>query len=219
VLSGFIPLHERIITIEDAVELKLKQKHVVRLETKPSNVDGTGEMNTRDLVRNALRMRPDRIIIGEVRSGEAMDMLQAMNTGHSGSITTLHANSPRDALSRMETMCLMSGIDLPLLAIRKQIASAINLIVHQSRLEDGARKTTQITEVVGMEGDVITLTDIFKFTRTGIDPNGQILGELKSTGIRPMFSPRLEVVGYKLKGAIFGSENLQWDAPRTSRRT
>ena len=214
-LSGLIPPRERIITIEDAVELQLKQSHIVRLETQPPNVNGTGETNTRALVRNALRMRPDRIIVGEVRSGEAMDMLQAMNTGHSGSLTTLHANSPRDAIARLETMCMMAGLDIPLLAIRKQIASAINLIVHQSRLEDGTRKTTQITEVAGMESDVVTLTDIFKFERMGIGKDGKIEGELNATGIRPVFMPRLDVVGYKLRGAIFGAETVQWRTETT----
>jgi pilus assembly protein CpaF len=204
ILSGFIPRQERIITIEDAVELQLKQRHVVRLETRPPTIDGTGEVQTRDLVRNALRMRPDRIVVGEVRSGEALDMLQAMNTGHSGSLTTLHANSPRDAISRLETMALMAGISIPLLAIRKQIASAINLIVHQGRLEDGARKTVRITEVVGMESDVVTLTDIYHFERKGIGKGGKILGDLKPTGIRPMFSPRLAAAGFKLGAEIFG---------------
>ncbi len=204
ILSGFIPRQERIITIEDAVELQLKQRHVVRLETRPPTIDGTGEVQTRDLVRNALRMRPDRIVVGEVRSGEALDMLQAMNTGHSGSLTTLHANSPRDAISRLETMALMAGISIPLLAIRKQIASAINLIVHQGRLEDGARKTVRITEVVGMESDVVTLTDIYSFERKGIGEGGKILGDLKPTGIRPMFSPRLAAAGFKLGAEIFG---------------
>ncbi len=218
ILSSFIPPNERIITIEDAVELQLKQKHVVRLETKNPNVDGSGEMTTRILVRNALRMRPDRIIVGEVRSGEAMDMLQAMNTGHTGSLTTIHANTPRDAISRIETTCMMAGLDMPLLPIRKQIASAFNLIVHQSRLEDGTRKTTQITEVAGMEGDVVTLTDIFKFEKTGVGPEGKILGELKPTGIRPMFSPRLEVVGYKLGGAIFGAASSAWSEARIQAR-
>ena len=205
-------------SIEDAVELQLKQKHVVRLETKNPNVDGSGEMTTLILVRNALRMRPDRIIVGEVRSGEAMDMLQAMNTGHTGSLTTIHANTPRDAISRIETTCIMAGFDMPMLPIRKTIASAFNLIVHQSRLEDGTRKTTQITEVAGMEGDVVTLTDIFKFEKTGVGPEGKILGELKPTGIRPMFSPRLEVVGYKLGGAIFGAESSAWSEARIQAR-
>ena len=205
ILTGFIPGEERIITIEDAVELQLKQKHVLRLETKSRNVDGAGEVTARDLVRNCLRMRPDRIIIGEVRSGEALDMLQAMNTGHQGSLTTLHANSPRDALSRLETMVMMSGLELPLLAIRRQIASAINLVVHMGRLTDGARKITHLTEVSGMEGEVITMSDIFKFEQTGVGPEGKVLGQLKPTGLRPMFSPRLEVVGFKLRGEIFGA--------------
>jgi pilus assembly protein CpaF len=205
VLSNYIPNHERIVTIEDAVELQLKQRHVVRLETKLPNVDGTGAVNIRELVRNALRMRPDRLIVGEVRGGETLDMLQAMNTGHSGSLTTLHANSPRDAVARMETMALMSGIDLPVTAIRKQIASAVNLIVQMSRLSDGTRKATQITEMSGgMEGDVVTQTDIYKFYPTGVDAEGKIRGEIKPTGIRPMFGPRLEVAGYKLGGEYFG---------------
>jgi pilus assembly protein CpaF len=205
ILAGFIPGNERIITIEDAVELQLKQKHVIRLETKSRNVDGVGEVAARDLVRNCLRMRPDRIIIGEVRSGEALDMLQAMNTGHHGSITTLHANTPRDALSRLETMVMMAGLELPLLAIRRQIASAIHLVVHMSRLTDGTRKITYITEVSGMEGDVITMSDIFKFEQTGIGADGKILGNLKATGLRPMFTPRLEIVGYRLRAEIFGA--------------
>ncbi|MBN2147642.1 MAG: CpaF family protein [Anaerolineales bacterium] len=205
ILTGYIPGQERIVTIEDAVELQLKQKHVLRLETKARNVDGVGEVTPRDLVRNSLRMRPDRIIIGEVRGGEALDMLQAMNTGHHGSITTLHANSPRDALSRLETMVMMAGLELPLLAIRRQIASAINLIVHMSRLTDGTRKVTHITEVSGMEGEIITMSDIFKFEQTGVAQDGRILGQLKATGLRPMFTPRLEVVGYHLRGEIFGA--------------
>ena len=204
-LSSYIPEHERIVTIEDAVELQLKQRHVVRLETKLPSVDGSGAVTIRELVRNALRMRPDRLVVGEVRGGESLDMLQAMNTGHSGSITTLHANSPRDAISRMETMALMSGIDLPVIAIRRQIASAINLVVHMSRLQDGTRKTTQITEIVGMEGDVVTQMDIFKFTQTGVSPEGKVLGDLRPTGIRPQFSPKLEVAGFKLGGEIFGA--------------
>ena len=204
-LSGFIPDKERIVTIEDAVELKLKQRHVVRLETKLPNVDGSGAVSVRDLVHNALRMRPDRIIVGEVRGGEAMDMLQAMNTGHTGSLTTLHANSPRDAVSRLETMAMMAGLDMPMLAIRKQIAAAINLIVHLARLSDGSRKMTHITEMPGMEGDIITLTDIFKFTQTGVTPEGKIIGNLRPTNMRPLFSPRLEAAGYKLGGEIFGA--------------
>jgi pilus assembly protein CpaF len=205
ILSSFIPNHERIITIEDAVELNLKQRHVVRMETKLPGVDGIGAVTVRDLVRNALRMRPDRLVVGEVRGGEALDMLQAMNTGHSGSITTLHANSPRDAIARIETMSMMAGLDLPIIAIRRQISSAIHLIVHQTRLQDGSRKTTQITEVGGMEGDVVVLTDIFKFEQTGIGEGGKVLGQLKPTGIRPLFSPKLEVAGFKLGGEIFGA--------------
>jgi pilus assembly protein CpaF len=204
-LSGFIPNKERIVTIEDAVELKLKQRHVVRLETKLPNVDGSGAVSVRELVRNALRMRPDRIVVGEVRGGEAMDMLQAMNTGHTGSLTTLHANLPRDAISRLETMAMMAGLDIPLIAIRKQIAAAINLIVHLARLSDGSRKMTHITELSGMEGDIVTLTDIFKFDQTGITPEGKIIGQIRPTGMRPLFTPRLEASGFKLGGEIFGA--------------
>ncbi|RPH60391.1 MAG: CpaF family protein [Chloroflexi bacterium] len=204
ILSTFIPNHERIITIEDAVELQMKQRHVVRMETKLPGVDGMGAVSVRDLVRNALRMRPDRLIVGEVRGGETLDMLQAMNTGHSGSLTTLHANTPRDAIARLETMALMAGLDLPISALRKQISSALNLIVHMARLPDGTRKATQITEVVGMEGDIVTLTDIYKFTQTSVGPDGKVHGDLKPSGIRPMFSPRLEVAGYKLGGEYFG---------------
>jgi len=204
-LSGFIPEKERIVTIEDAVELKLRQRHVVRLETKLPNTDGTGAVSVRELVRNALRMRPDRIVVGEVRGGEAMDMLQAMNTGHTGSLTTLHANSPRDGTSRLETMCMMAGLDMPLIAIRKQIAAAVNLIVHLARFSDGSRRMTHITELSGMEGDVITLTDIFKFDQTGVTPSGKILGVLRPTGMRPLFTPRLEASGFKLGGEVFGA--------------
>jgi pilus assembly protein CpaF len=204
-LSGFIPDKERIVTIEDAVELKLKQRHVIRLETKLPNVDGSGAVSVRELVRNALRMRPDRIVVGEVRGGEAMDMLQAMNTGHTGSLTTLHANLPRDAISRLETMAMMAGLEIPLLAIRKQIAAAVNLIVHLARLSDGSRRMTHITELSGMEGEVVTLTDIFKFDQTGITPEGKIIGQLRPTGMRPLFTPRLEASGFKLGGEIFGA--------------
>ena len=205
ILSTFIPNHERIITIEDAVELQMKQRHVVRMETRLPNIDGQGAVTVRDLVRNALRMRPDRLIVGEVRGGEALDMLQAMNTGHSGSITTLHANSPRDAIARLETMSLMSGLDLPVAALRKQIASAIQLIVQMNRMSDGTRKAIQITEIVNnVEGDVITQTDIYKFVQTGTAPDGKIQGEMKPTGIRPMFTPRLETAGYKLGAEYFG---------------
>ncbi len=203
VLSGYIPEEERIVTIEDAAELQLQQEHVLRLETKTANIDGTGAVTVRDLVRNSLRMRPDRIVVGECRGGEALDMLQAMNTGHDGSLTTLHANSPRDALSRLETMVLMAGMELPLKVVRQQISSAVDLIIQQSRLKDGSRKVTAITEVVGMEGDTVVMTDIFKFEQTGVGPENKILGELKATGIRPIFSPRLEAAGFKLSGEIF----------------
>lgn len=206
VLSGFIPEEERIVTIEDAAELKLQQEHVVRLETKPPNIEGKGVVTIRDLVRNALRMRPDRIIVGEVRGGEALDMLQAMNTGHDGSLTTLHANSPRDAISRLETMCLMAGMDLPVRVIREQIASAIDMIIQQTRLKDGTRKVTSITEIAGMEGETVVMTDIFKFQQTGIDPEGKVIGELKPTGIRPLFTPRLEAAGFKLGPEVFGAD-------------
>ncbi len=205
ILSGFIPENERIITIEDAAELQLQQDHVLRMETKPRNVDGGGETTVRDLVRNSLRMRPDRIVVGECRGGEALDMLQAMNTGHDGSLTTLHANSPRDALSRLETLVLMAGVDLPLKVVRQQVSSALDVIIQQSRLKDGSRKITAITEVAGMEGDTIVLTDIFKFEQTGVTQDGKVLGELKATGIRPLFSPRLEASGYRLGAAIFGT--------------
>jgi pilus assembly protein CpaF len=203
VLSSFIPEHERIVTIEDAAELQLQQDHVLRLETKVPNVDGRGAVTIRDLVRNSLRMRPDRIVVGECRGGETLDMLQAMNTGHDGSLTTLHANSPRDALSRMETMVLMSGMDLPLKVVRQQISSAVDLIVQQTRLKDGSRKVTAITEVAGMEGETVVLTDVFKFEQTGIGEGGKVLGELRATGIRPIFGPRLEAAGFKLSGDLF----------------
>jgi pilus assembly protein CpaF len=203
VLSSFIPEGERIVTIEDAAELQLQQDHVLRLETKVPNTDGRGAVTIRDLVRNALRMRPDRIVVGECRGGEALDMLQAMNTGHDGSLTTLHANTPRDALSRLETMVLMSGMDLPLKVVRQQISSAVDLIIQQTRLKDGSRKVTAITEVIGMEGDTVVMSDIFKFEQTGVAPDGKIKGELKATGIRPLFGPKLEAAGYKLAAEIF----------------
>jgi pilus assembly protein CpaF len=203
VLSSFIPNDERIVTIEDAAELQLSQEHIVRLETRPVNMEGKGEVTIRDLVKNSLRMRPDRIIVGEVRSGEALDMLQAMNTGHDGSLTTGHANSPRDVLSRIETMVLMSGMNLPVKAIRDQIASAIDLIIQQSRLMDGSRKITYITEVQGMEGDVIILQDIFKFDQRGLDGRGKVKGEFVSTGIVPRFVQKL-----KEKGIIIPTELL-----------
>jgi pilus assembly protein CpaF len=217
VLSGFIPENERILTIEDAAELQLQQQHVLRLETKTANVDGSGETTVRDLVRNSLRMRPDRIVVGECRGGEALDMLQAMNTGHDGSLTTLHANSPRDALSRLETMVLMAGVELPLKVVRQQVSSAVDLIIQQSRLKDGTRKVTAITEVAGMEGDIIVLTDIFKFEQTGIGEGNKILGALKPTGIRPQFSPRLEAAGFKLSGDIFGASISDMIANRQRR--
>jgi pilus assembly protein CpaF len=185
VLSSFIPDNERVVTIEDAAELQLRQPHKVRLESRPARLDGTGKVAIRDLVVNALRMRPDRIVIGECRSGEALDMLQAMNTGHDGSLTTIHANSPRDTLARLETLVLMSGVDLPQRAIREQIASAIHIIVQQSRIRDGSRRITNITEIVGREGDTITLQDVFLFEEVGVDGNGRIQGKLSPTGIRP----------------------------------
>lgn len=203
VLSSYIPENERIVTIEDAAELQLQQDHVLRLETKVANIDGKGSVTIRDLVRNSLRMRPDRIIVGECRGGEALDMLQAMNTGHDGSLTTLHANTPRDAISRLETMVLMAGMDLPLKVVRQQISSAVDLIIQQTRLKDGSRKVTAITEVVGMEGDTVVMTDVFKFEQTGVADGGKIIGELKATGIRPNFGPRLEAAGFKLAADIF----------------
>ncbi|MCS7260061.1 MAG: CpaF family protein [Anaerolineae bacterium] len=203
ILSGFIPGDERIITIENAAELQLRQEHVVTLESRPPNIEGKGEVTIRDLVINSLRMRPDRIVVGECRGGEALDMLQAMNTGHDGSLTTLHANSPRDALSRLETMCLMAGMDLPVRAIREQIASAVDLIIHQERMRDGSRKVVQITEVQGMEGDVIVLSDIFQFEQQGIE-NGRVIGRLKPTGIRPKFIEKIEAANIHLPPHIFG---------------
>ena len=208
VMSGFIPENERIITIEDAAELQLQQDHVLRMETKTANIDGVGLVSIRDLVRNSLRMRPDRIIVGEVRGGEALDMLQAMNTGHDGSLTTIHANTPRDAISRLETLVLMAGMDLPLKVVRQQVSSAIDLIVQQSRLKDGQRKVIGITEVAGMEGDTVVLTDIFKFDQTGVAANGKVLGELVATGLRPNFSPRLESAGFKLGASVFATKSL-----------
>jgi pilus assembly protein CpaF len=205
VLSGFIPEDERIVTIEDAAELQLQQDHIVRLETKVSNVEGKGAVTVRDLVRNSLRMRPDRIVVGECRGGEALDMLQAMNTGHDGSLTTVHANAPRDALSRLETLVLMAGMELPVKVIRQQVSSAIDLIVQQSRLKDGTRKVTAITEVAGMEGDTIVLTDIFRYEQTGMTTDGKVIGTLKPTGIRPLFTPRLEAAGFKLPPEVFGA--------------
>ena len=202
-LSSFIPPTERIVTVEDAAELKLEQPHVVRLEARPPNVEGKGAVTIRDLVKNCLRMRPDRIIVGECRGGEALDMLQAMNTGHDGSLTTVHANSPRDVVSRLETMVLMSGMELPSRAIREQIASAIDIIVHESRLADGSRKVTAITEVTGLEGQQIVMQDLFTFKQTGIDENGKILGEFKPTGAMPTFFDTLRYRGMSLDPGIF----------------
>jgi pilus assembly protein CpaF len=204
ILSSFIPNDERIVTIEDAAELQLRQEHVVTLEARPPNIEGKGQIPIRELVRNSLRMRPDRIVVGECRSAEALDMLQAMNTGHDGSMSTGHANTPRDMLSRLETMVLMAGMDLPLRAIREQISSAVDLIVHQNRLKDGTRKIVNITEVQGMEGDVIVMQDVFVFEQTGVN-EGRIEGRLKPTGIRPHFVERFEVAGVHLPPNIFGS--------------
>jgi pilus assembly protein CpaF len=207
VLSPFIPYDERIITIEDAVELQLHQKHVVQLESRPPNIEGKGEVTIRDLVRNALRMRPDRIIVGEVRGGEALDMLQAMNTGHDGSLSTVHANTPRDVLSRLETMVLMAGLEIPVTAIRKQISSAIDLIVHLNRLKDGTRRFVKIVEVQGMEGEIITLQDLFVFDFSmGIDSTGKFKGSIKSTGLRPRFLDKLHDIGIDIPSEVFEKE-------------
>jgi pilus assembly protein CpaF len=209
VLSSFIPDGERIVTIEDAKELQLHQDHVISLEARPSNIEGRGEVTIRDLVRNSLRMRPDRVVVGECRSGEALDMLQAMNTGHDGSITTIHSNSPRDTLSRIETMTLMSGFDLPIRAIREQMASALDVIVHLSRLRDGTRRITHITEVQGMEGDVITLQDIYLFDYgMGVDEDGRFQGQLKATGVRPRFAEKLQDMGIRLSAELFASDGF-----------
>jgi pilus assembly protein CpaF len=204
-LTQYIPDWERIVTIEDSAELSLHQTHVVSLEAQPPDYKGEGAVTVRDLVRNALRMRPDRIVVGEVRGGEALDMLQAMNTGHDGSLTTVHSNSPRDTLSRLETMSLMSGIEMPLSAIRKQIASALNLIIQLSRFPDGSRRVSHVSEVIGMEGDVITMTDIFKFEPTGVDQNRKIVGEFRATGLRPSFSQALSVAGLHLDHKLFSN--------------
>jgi pilus assembly protein CpaF len=204
-ISAFMSDRERIVTVEDPLELKLQQKHVVSLEARPASSERVGEVNQRDLVRNALRMRPDRIIVGEVRGAEAFDMLQAMNTGHDGSITTVHANSPRDALSRIENMVLMAGLDLPVRMIHEQIASALDVIVQISRLMDGSRKVVQLTEVAGMEGEQVSLQEIFKFEQTGVGPDGSVKGEMKATGIRPLFADRLEAYGVKLPDNLFNT--------------
>jgi pilus assembly protein CpaF len=203
ILSSFIPSDERILTIENAAELQLRQEHVVTLESRPPNIEGRGEITIRNLVVNALRMRPERIVVGEIRDEAALDMLQAMNTGHDGSMTTLHSNGPRDTLSRLETMTLMAGMDLPSKAIREQISSAVDLICHQERMRDGTRKITNITEVSGMEGEVITMTDIFVFEQTGTE-NGQIVGRLRPTGLRPKFMDKIETAGINLPPSIFG---------------
>ena len=205
VLSSFIPENERIITIEDAVEIQMQQDHVVRLESRPPNVEGKGEVTIRDLVRNSLRMRPDRIVIGEVRGAEALDMLQAMNTGHDGSLSTIHANSPRDALSRLETLVLMAGMDLPLRAVREQVASAVDLIVQIARLRDGTRRVVNVTEINGMEGQTITMQDIFVFDHAaGVDRNGRFLGHTIPTGVRPAFAERFAEMGIPLPASVFG---------------
>lgn len=203
VLSSFIPPTERIVTIEDAAEIQLHQDHVITLETRPPNIEGKGVISIRDLVRNALRMRPDRIVVGEVRSEEALDMLQAMNTGHDGSLTTGHSNSPRDILSRLETMVMMAGMDLPVRAIREQISSAIDLVVHQSRLKDGTRRITYVTEVLGMEGDTIVLQDIFRFEQKGVDTRGNVLGEHLATGVVPKCLEKFEIEGINLPKNLF----------------
>ena len=203
ILSSYVPSTERIVTIEDAAELQLQQRHVIRLETRPSNIEGKGQITQRDLVINSLRMRPDRIIVGEVRGAEALDMLQAMNTGHDGSLTTMHANSPRDALRRLETMILMAGANLTDRAMREQISSAINVIIQLARLSDGSRKITQIVEITGMEGDAVSLQDIFTYEKVGVKENGDVLGSFKTTGIRPKFAEQLEASGIELPATIF----------------
>jgi pilus assembly protein CpaF len=202
-LSAFIPENERIVTIEDSAELQLQQPHVVRLETRPPNIEGRGEVTQRDLVRNALRMRPDRIVIGEVRGGEAIDMLQAMNTGHDGSLTTIHANTPRDALARLETMIQMTGMRLSDRAMRQQVASALDLVVQVARLSDGSRRVTSISEITGMEGETITMQEIFQYERTGVDAQGQVIGRFRPTGIRPRFAERLKSCGLQLPRVFF----------------
>lgn len=206
VLSSFIPASDRIVTIEDSAELQLRQDHVITLESRPPNIENKGAITIRDLVRNSLRMRPDRIVVGEVRGGEALDMLQAMNTGHDGSLTTGHANSPRDMLSRLETMVLMAGMEIPVRAIREQISSAIDLIIQQERMRDGSRKITHITEVQGMEGDVITLQDLFIFKQTGVDDQGKVVGRFTTTGIKPRFMDLFEAAGIKLRPDLFAGD-------------
>lgn len=210
-LSSFIPHEERVVTIEDAAELQLQQDHVVRLETRPSNIEGKGAVTCRDLVRNALRMRPERIIIGECRGAESLDMLQAMNTGHAGSMTTLHANTPRDAQARLETMIMMAGMELPIKAMRQQISSAVDLVIQANRLQGGPRKVTYITEVLGMEQDMIIMQDVFRYRQLGIDQNGRCYGQFESTGVRPTFVPRLEAAGIKLPSNLFQERVLLRD--------
>jgi pilus assembly protein CpaF len=203
-MSSFVPRAERIITIEDAAELLLEQPHVVRLEARPPNLEGRGEIRIRDCVRNALRMRPDRIVIGECRGGEALDMLQAMNTGHDGSLTTIHANSPRDALARIETMVLMAGFDLPVRAIREQVSSAIDIVVQVARLSDGSRRLTSLSEVIGMEGDVVTMQELVRYHQRGIDARGTVLGAFESSGVQPSCLPRFGEMGIDFDPASFG---------------
>jgi pilus assembly protein CpaF len=203
VVSGFIPENERIVTIEDSAELQLKQDHVVRLETRPESIEGKGKIGQRELVINSLRMRPDRIVIGEVRGGEAFDMLQAMNTGHDGSLTTVHANSPRDALSRVENMVAMAGLGIPQRAIRQQIASAIDVVVQLSRLSDGTRRLLSLQEVSGMEGEIVTMQELFTYRRDGLTDDGKVIGSIQATGIRPRFADRLKNHGFKLSADLF----------------
>jgi pilus assembly protein CpaF len=212
VLSGSIPGNERIVTIEDSAELQLRQPHVVRLETRPPNVEGVGEVTARQLVINALRMRPDRIIVGEVRGPEAVDMLQAMNTGHDGSLTTLHANSPRDALSRLETMISMANLALPEKAMRQQVASAIDVVIQVTRYSDGTRRLSSISEIVGMEGEVITMQEIFVYERQGVNEDGKVLGRFRATGIRPRFAERLSASGIDLSTALFSNLDFGYAA-------
>jgi pilus assembly protein CpaF len=210
-LSSFISNEDRIITIEDAAEIQLQQEHVVRLETRPANIEGKGQISATDLVRNALRMRPERIIIGECRGPETLDMLQAMNTGHEGSMTTLHANTPRDALARMETMVMMSGFEMPIKAIRQQVASAVDLIVQANRLQGGKRRITHITEVIGMEQDTVVMQDIYKYIQEGIDENGRAKGRFEATGIRPTFMDKLESCGVRLPASAFRQRTMMLD--------
>ena len=208
-LSGFISDEERIVTIEDSAELQLQQPHVVRLETRPPNIEGKGEVTQRDLLRNSLRMRPDRIIVGEVRGAEALDMLQAMNTGHDGSLTTVHANTPRDALARIENMVAMTGLNLPVKALRAQIASAIDIVVQTARLEDGRRRLVSIQEIDGMEGEIITMSEIFRFQRLGLDENGNVIGEFRATGMIPNFYDKLAQRGIELERDVFDPERQE----------